>query len=257
MHADGGLTSGPTTTSSPGSGDHEQRFHAAPRRGPGPCGVLNDSARRLRPCWPHARPRSRKRNVFAASRVGFSTRFLTRHERKLCINLKRKARDSAHENAFEYTSLMVEPVGSPWGSTRPKRPRPRVHRAHPARPNARALACTCSSPTAPRARLRGRPLRTHPPDPAPPARAPSSIPARAAARPSADDRSARGLPYEGGEGAASGIAGGAHGFESLPAPWWLARRQPKAGGPPLRVSRRGYGRYRGGRMGCTSRPRVE
>ena len=183
---------------------------------------------------------------------GFSTRFLTRHERKLCINLKRKARDSAHENAFEYTSLMVEPVGSPWGSTRPKRPRPRVHRAHPARPNARALACTCSSPTAPRARLRGRPLRTHPPDPVPPARAPSSIPARAAARPSADDRSARGLPYEGGEGAASGIAGGAHGFESLPAPWLATRRQPKAGGPPSRVGRRGCDRYRAGRAGMNT-----
>ena len=139
----------PTTTSSPGPGDRVQRIHAVPWRGPGPCGVLNDSARRLRPCWLHARPRSRKRNVFAASRVGFSTRFLTRHERKLCINLKRKARYSAHENAFEYTSLMVEPVGSPWGSTLPKRPRPRVHRAHPARPNARALACTCSSPNRP------------------------------------------------------------------------------------------------------------
>ena len=71
-----------------------------------------------------------------------------------------------------------------------------------ARVNARSRACTLASLPGTRARHRGSPTPTHPPDPTPPFRALSSDPTRAAAHPSADDRSARSLPYEGGEGAA-------------------------------------------------------
>ena len=97
---------------------------------------------------------------------------------------------------------MVGLVGPSRGSTRPKPPRPRARRAHRARVNARSRACTLASLPGTRARHRGSPMPTHPPDPAPPFRALSSVPTRAAAHPSADDRSARSLPYKGGEGAA-------------------------------------------------------
>ena len=103
---------------------------------------------------------------------------------------------------IEYTSPMVGLVGPSRGSTRPKPPRPRARRAHRARVNARSRACTLASLPGTRARHRGSPTPTHPPDPAPPFRALSSVPTRAAAHPSADDRSARSLPYKGGEGAA-------------------------------------------------------
>ena len=160
---------------------------------------------------------------------------------------------------------MVRPDGLSWRSTRPKcNGRWRIARPKTA-PTLGTRARTRGFPSAQRGRPCCNATRTRAPDPAQPCGALSWAPARPTARPSADDQCACACHVRVAKVRRRAMLVAHAGSRPFPAPWWLARRQPKAGGPPLRVGRRGCDRYRAWRAGMhaphpcgpTARNRVE
>ena len=177
-----------------------------------------------------------KSNVFSLSRGSrharsriFQTALFTPCDRKLSINLTKQAQDSAPNLPMWSGPLgcsegLLYSTGRRPHVSRSRCPIVRAARAHPPREHALAAPCAYT-------------LRA---DTAPPIRALSSVPARPAARPSADDHCGCACHVRVARVRRRSMLTARVGSSLLPAPWWLARRQPKAGGPPLRVSRRGY-----------------
>ena len=151
---------------------------------------------------------------------------------------------------------MVRPDGLSWRSTRPKcNGRWRIARPKTA-PTLGTRARTRGFPSAQRGRPCCNATRTRAPDPAQPCGALSWAPARPTARPSADDQCACACHVRVAKVRRTAMLVAHAGSRPFPAPWWLARRQPKLEGRPHGLADAGVTDIVSEGLGCTCRAHV-